>query len=197
MVVSSVSSVLQVVKEVYAIWHRVCGISMQLHSTQGGWQDLVRMLSSLQQFANSLPAPLKPRARELVDPALVGVIQARALGRTFSMAQRCDVPCSLESDREVTAALGLGVRAVRLEAPDTAVGSDVPYEDNGITYNKQDHLSEGYAGYPEQGDENKRDFEDYEENEEVYPTEVPATKRQRSGTQGSQDGESSGGEFGY
>lgn len=185
----------------YAVWHRACEVSMHLSSALKGWQGLVRMLSSLQQFANSLPVPLKPRARELVDPALVGVIQARALGRTFSLAQRCDVACSVEADRRVTSALSLGVRAVRLEPRVPVVDNNVPYEEHAqdqaaeIVYNSQDFQhSEEYAAYQEQqGDENERDFEVCEEADAAE--EAPVTKRQRSGTQGSQDGESSAGEF--
>jgi len=192
------------------VWHRACEAAMRLHGEPRGWQGLVRMLSSLQQFANSLPVPLKSRARELVDPALVGVIQARALGRTFSLMQHCDVACSVEADRQVTSALGLGVRAARLQACiPTAVDDNVlceeraPDESAEIVYDSQDHnltdsqgrCDQEYDAYQEQqGDENKRDFEKCEEDD---LDAVPITKRQRSGTQGSQDGESSGGEFEY
>ena len=86
---------LQLVKQVFGVFGALSVHALEDDDntgTSGAWMLLVQLLSSLQLFANALPAALKPRARELVQPAqLVAVIQARALGRTYSLQQQCEI----------------------------------------------------------------------------------------------------------
>jgi hypothetical protein len=69
---------------------------------------MVVLLRSLQGFANALPAPLRPRARELVAPELAPVIQARSLGRTYSTGLQADVLLDDADLQEVLTALRVG-----------------------------------------------------------------------------------------
>ena len=165
-------------KDIYITWNRAVQLSIEYSTLSsvtkggdgdGGWQSLVRMLTSLQQFANSLPAPLKPRARELVDPGLVAVIQARALGRTFSQRQRCDVLNSTEEDRAVAKELRLGMHASRatngLEWPISFVAATEQEEDEVL------NTQEGSEGC----------------TDEPIDEESRPPKRHRTGTQDSSD----------
>jgi hypothetical protein len=83
---------------------------------QQPWRYLVLLLASLQSFANSLPAAMKARARELVAAELVPVIQARATGRTCSLRHQQDVNDSLENSTDVMAACGLVCGDAQLRA---------------------------------------------------------------------------------
>lgn len=224
------------VKAVYAGWYRannLCTHHSHPDICSYGWQELVHMLASLQRFANSLPGPLKPRARELVDPALVSVIQARALGRTFSLTLRRDISDEVITDRSLAQALCIGLHDVTVShlldsdtaesdrqddrerprsgehrnGPTAEIG---PQETDGMLdcYDPCDEnkgSEGGRAGYgdvsgyeeingtagteaeEEKGEENGdnevgRDFN--EDRNSLHPT-----KRQRSGTQGSNDDE--------
>jgi len=210
---------------VYTAWNRACNLCSQ-HAHADicalGWQELVCMLASLQRFANSLPVPLKPRARELVDPALVSVIQARALGRTFSLTQRRDVSDEVVTDRSVAQALCIGLHDVNLSRLFEDVVAQSPLRVDTVHQRRGEqrdgsNTNIGLQDCYEPSDENKgsdsgysgHDCGDYEEiyatagteaeeEEEEVGREVerevdddahgaPPAKRQRSGTQGSND----------
>ena len=224
------------VRAVYACWYRadnLCTHHSHPDISAYGWQELVRMLASLQRFANSLPGPLKPRARELVDPALVSVIQARALGRTFSLSLRRDISDEVITDRSLAQALCIGLHDVTVSRllDDTATQS--PRQDDREHPRSREHRVGSTTEIGPQGtdetlgchgpsDENKgsesgrADYGDVGGYEEIYGTagteadeekgeengdnevgrdfnengnSLHPTKRQRSGTQGSNDDE--------
>jgi hypothetical protein len=94
------SRCVQAVKEIYAEWTALAGQSED-------WRHMVLLLGSLQGFANALPVPMRPRAREFVAPALAPVIQARSLGRTYSTRLQADVLLEDADQQEVLTALRL------------------------------------------------------------------------------------------
>eukprot|EP01032_Pedospumella_encystans_P013784 gene13784-15855_t len=224
------------VKAVYAEWYRannLCTHYSHPDICSYGWQELVRMLASLQRFANSLPGPLKPRARELVDPALVSVIQARALGRTFSLTLRRDISDEVVTDRSLAQALCIGLHDVTVsrlledsatqsprqddrehprskehrDGPTTEIGPqetndtlgcyDSSDENKGSEGGRADYGDVGgyeeiYATAGTEADEEKEEHEEGRDEERDFNEDgnsLQPTKRQRSGTQGSNDDE--------
>jgi hypothetical protein len=107
---------MQIVKDISGMWTGTVLMAARSEHPQQPWRHLVLLLASLQSFANSLPAPMKARARELVAAELVPVIQARATGRTYSMRHQQDVYDSLENSADVMAACRLVCGDARLRA---------------------------------------------------------------------------------
>lgn len=81
---------MQSIRLAYDSWATAC-IAANKGCSPQQWKYWTIFLASLQQFANALPAPLKPRARELVPSHLVPLIQSRALGRTYSLEQQAEI----------------------------------------------------------------------------------------------------------
>jgi hypothetical protein len=101
-------AVLQGVKSIYLTWGRIIPQMQALCAEiacPAAATYTVTLLTSLQQFANALPAAMKTRARELVIPELVPVIHARAQGRTYSLRQQAEVALTAEDTCGVWAAL--------------------------------------------------------------------------------------------
>jgi hypothetical protein len=98
----------QIAKEISGLWTTAALTAVRSHHLPQPWRYLVLLLASLQSFANSLPAAMKARARELVAAELVPVIQARATGRTYSLCHQQNVQDIAENTIvDVVAACGL------------------------------------------------------------------------------------------